>query len=135
MPIRAMCREMELRLGFAGLSLWILTGLASAAGELATEGGLLTSFLVVEAIGLVVTTAIVVGLRGQRQEFRIAAIVLSALAGLFELATGVGMAGEIATGLAPTWVWLVAPLTVMTAAIYLLLAGIAWHHRRHGSAA
>ncbi len=119
---------MEIRLGWAGLALWILSGVVTAVGELATEGGLLASFLIVELIGLVVAIAIVLAVRSTRLIGN-AAIILAGLAGLFDLLTGIGQVAEIAGGLAPAWLWLDAPLTLMIGAVYLLLMATSWRSR------
>ena len=126
---------MELRLSAAGVGLWVLSGLVAGAGQIATEGGLLHSFLVVEVIGLALVVAIVFTLRARQGAVRLSGLIAAGLLGLFALATAVGMAAEIAGGSAPRWLPVDLALTSAMACVYLALAATALRrqtHRRRG---
>ena len=120
---------MELRLSAAGVALWVLSGLVAGAGQIATEGGLLHSFMVVEVIGLGLVVAIMFTLRARQGAVRLSGRIAAGMVGLFALATAIGMAAEMAGGLAPSWLPVDLVLTFAMACVYLALAAAGWRHK------
>ena len=113
-----------------GLASWIVGAVVTAVGQLATEGGLLIGWVAVETGATVLVVGATVMLLSSRLDRRVAAEGLFAFVGAWLVLTAVGMAGELAGGLAPGWLWADGPLTAGTGAVYLAAAVFGWRRDR-----
>lgn len=113
-----------------GLALWIAGAVVTAVGQLATEGGLLIGWVAVETGTTVLVVGATVMLLGRQRDRRVAAEALLAIVGVWLLLTTAGMVGELASGLAPGWLWADGPLTAGTGAVYLTAGVFGWRHDR-----
>lgn len=113
-----------------GLVLWIIGAVVTAVGQLATEGGLLVGFVAVETVTTVLVVGVTVMLLNASRVLRVVAEVLFAALGVWLLLTAVGMAGELASGRAPGWLWVDGPLTAGTGGVYLAAGVSGWRHDR-----